>query len=254
MKYYVQNIEKSNHYKKKKLEFDYLKEKDFKKLKEKNKDITVLGSIKLKETNNSKVDTIVVESNDCTFNFELLKEKEPNGIIGYVLVFDNTYVAISKDSIVIPLIFLLVIIGVIISFLVFYNKPNNNNSDPSTNLDFENGSEWNGEMPQNGEQSKANSESIEIPGYADLYVSEENPEIQLINPKGNTVYFVYTISEGDKVIYETKAIEPNKMVSVNLKELLSKGEHNLSFAIATYDVKNQTACNGATQDVTVTVK
>ena len=23
-----------------------------------------------------------------------------------------------------------------------------------------------------------------------------NPEIQLINPKGNTVYFVYTISEG----------------------------------------------------------
>ena len=67
-------------------------------------------------------------------------------------------------------------------------------------------------------------------------------------------YFVYTISEGDKVIYETKAIEPNKMVSVNLKELLSKGEHNLSFAIATYDVKNQTACNGATQDVTVTVK
>ena len=44
------------------------------------------------------------------------------------------------------------------------------------------------------------------------------------------------------------------LILVNLKELLSKGEHNLSFAIATYDVKNQTACNGATQDVTVTVK
>ena len=51
MKYYVQNIKKGNHYKKNKIEFDYLKEKDFKKLKEENNEVTVLGSIKLKETN-----------------------------------------------------------------------------------------------------------------------------------------------------------------------------------------------------------
>lgn len=255
MKYYVQNIKKGNHYKKNKIEFDYLKEKDFKKLKEENNEVTILGSIKLKETNNSKVDTIVIESNDCTFSFELLKDKEPSNILGYVLVFDNTYVAITKNNILIPIILLFVLIGVIITCLVMFNKPNKNEDiTPTENLEIEQGSEWDGEMPQNGEQSKANAESIEIPGYADLYVSTESPEIQLINPEGNTVYFVYTISEGDNVIYETKAIEPNKMVSVNLKELLSNGEHNLSFAISTYDVTTQTACNGATQDVTVTVQ
>ena len=134
MKYYVQNIKKGNHYKKNKIEFDYLKEKDFKELKEENNEVTVLGSIKLKETNNSKVDTIVIESNDCTFNFELLKDKEPSNILGYVLVFDNTYVAITKNNILIPIILLFALIGVIIACLVMFNKPNKNeDTTPSEN-------------------------------------------------------------------------------------------------------------------------
>jgi hypothetical protein len=59
---------------------------------------------------------------------------------------------------------------------------------------------------------------------------------------------------GDEILYETKAIEPNKMVSLNIKDLLDVGEYNLSFVISTYDVETQTPCNGATQEVTVTVR
>ena len=44
------------------------------------------------------------------------------------------------------------------------------------------------------------------------------------------------------------------MISLNLKEILDVGEHKLSFVISTYDIETQMACNGATQDVTVTVR
>ena len=109
-------------------------------------------------------------------------------------------------------------------------------------------------MPSNGQQSEGSSESIEIPGYSNLYVSSESPEILLINPDENTVYFVYTISKDNEVIYETKAIAPNKTISVNFKELLPVGEHDLTFQISTYDIETQAPCNGATQKVSMTIQ
>lgn len=122
-------------------------------------------------------------------------------------------------------------------------------------LEIADGQEWNGKLPQNGEQSRASSESIEIPGYAEMYLDKDNKEILLINPKGNTVYFVYTVNdESGNKIYETKAIEPNKAVSVNLYDELKVGEHKLSFVIATYDIETKAPCNGATQEVTVIIK
>ena len=121
-----------------------------------------------------------------------------------------------------------------------------------TDLQIANGQEWDGNLPQNGEQTTASAESIEIPGYAEMHLSAENKEIQLINPKDNTVYFVYTIKDDDdNVIYESQAIEPNKMISVNLYDLLEVGEHKLFFAISTYDIETKAPCNGATQEVAV---
>lgn len=250
MKYYIQAINNGVHYKKDKLEFDYLKPKKIKELKEKNTNIKIIGSIKLKETNKNNVDTLIIQSNNCTFTFEIENEIATKNVLGYVLVSDNTYIAITKNNILLPI----VVVGLIIIGSLVYVNQRNNIVEISNNLEFEEGSDWDGNMPSNGEQSKANSESIEIPGYAELYVSSENPEIQLINPENNTVYFIYTIKENNKIIYETKAIEPNKMISLNLKEILEVGEHNLSFVISTYDIETQAPCNGATQDVKVTVK
>lgn len=259
MKYIAQTIADASHYTKDKLEFDYLKPKDFDALKETDGDIKSIGYIKFKETNDNSVDTVEIESNYCTFKYELLKDKAPKAK-GYIKVGDKEYVAFTKGGLLIPILIALGVIVIIGGVVVFLNKGNGeddvaaNPVNDSVNLEFENGSDWDGSMPQNGEQSQASAESIEIPGYANLYVSTSNPEIQLINPEGNTVYFIYTIMNGDETLYETKAIEPNKMVSLNIKDLLDVGEYNLSFVISTYDVETQTPCNGATQEVTVTVR
>lgn len=39
-----------------------------------------------------------------------------------------------------------------------------------------------------------------------------------------------------------------------MNELLSKGEHNLTFIISSFDIKTKAPCNGATQSVALTVK
>lgn len=250
--YHIQKLDiKTKHYKNKKLEFDYIQSNDFEKI----DSPSVIGEIKLSTiSENEDLDRVIIESNDKTFTFELMNKKSnENNILGYIKVEENTYVAILKQSIIVPIILIVIFLGIIIGLLYNVFKPTSTTED-TPNLEFEQGDDWDGNMPSNGEQSEVNTESIEIPGYAELYISSENPEIQLINPEGNTVYFIYTIKENDVVIYETKAIEPNKMISLNLQELLEVGEHNLSFVISTYDVETQAACNGATQDVKVTVR
>lgn len=260
MKYYVQEIKGGKTYNKNDIKFDYLTPNDFKDVQGKT-NAKVVGSIHLKETNKNNVDVVIVDSNNKTFQFEVENDTSTSGVMGYILVYDNTYIAIKKNS---PFLFLLLGIAAIciIIAIVMFVKPTNQgdvNTDTTVlepvDLDIANAQDWNGELPQNGEQSVANSESIEIPGYAELHLNSENKEIQLINPEFNTVYFVYTIKdENDNVIYESQAIEPNKMISANLYDLLDAGEHKLFFAISTYDIDSRTPCNGATQEVSVEVK
>ena len=58
----------------------------------------------------------------------------------------------------------------------------------------------------------------------------------------------------EEIIYETKAFKPNKMIRVNLKELLPVGKYQLKFMIQTFDVHTKESCNGATQKVDVLVE
>ena len=253
--YYVQKPESNaTHYKKKHLEFDYIKANDFKEI-ERNTNPNILGIIKLTTpVENCNADKVIIESNNQTYTYKLHYQNciSCNCLVGYLKVDDNTYIAILKQSILIPILLTFSGMAILIGLLYTCINPPQPISNTSS-LEFEQGSDWDGNMPQNGKQSKANTDSIEIPGYANLYVSSENPNIQLINPTGNTVYFVYTLLENDTTIYESKAIEPDKMINVNLKELLPIGTHTISFKISTYDVETQAACNGATQEVTITV-
>lgn len=255
--YYVQKLQLNQNktYKKEKIIFDYITPDNFKDILS-SANPSVIGSIKLSTIKQTKnVDKVIIESNNETFAYQLIHNNDTNkyhNIIGYVLVADNTYVAVIKKSVIVPILLCIAFIGIIIGLLWTLFKPTPATSD-TPSLEFEQGSDWDGNMPQNGEQSKANSESIEIPGYSKLYVSSESPTIQLINPTGNTVYFVYTILENDSIVYESKAIEPSKMIYANLKELLPVGTHDVTFKISTYDTETQAACNGATQEVQVTI-
>lgn len=101
---------------------------------------------------------------------------------------------------------------------------------------------------------EAYTESITIPGYSDWTITKKSPSVRLKNPEDNTVYMVYTISENDNIIYKTKAIKPGNMIELNLKELLSVGEHDLSIQIETYDITTEESCNGSTQTIKCEVK
>ena len=147
-------------------------------------------------------------------------------------------------------ILLLLIIGLIV-YLFVIRKPA---ADSQAGLVVADGEDWDGSMPINGKNSEANVDSIEIPGYSDLYASKANPDIMLINPVNNTVYMVYTIMDGDKEIFKTDAILPGKAVKAPLGTLLDLGSHDLTFGISCYDVDTQAACNGANQSVKVTIE
>lgn len=124
------------------------------------------------------------------------------------------------------------------------------------NLDVEKNLYDAGDLPVNGETSNVSEEKIDIPGYAKLTVDKDVPYISLMNLDTNTVYFVYSIYEEDRLLLKTDAIPPAKQIDTNFYELLggNKGKHNLLFVIETYDLNTFKQCNGASQDVVVTVE
>ena len=254
MKYYIQEMEDARQYDKNDISFMYLAPNDFKNTQGKT-NAKIIGSIHLKETNKNNVDVLVVESHDRTFTFEVEKDTSTSRVMEYVLVCDNTYIAVKKSSPILPILLGFVavcIIGAGICFTLNGRTSELSEEITPTELDIADGREWDGTLPQNGKQSTANSESIEIPGYAEMHLDAEQKEIQLINPENNTVYFVYTIKDDtDNILYESQAIEPNKMIPVNLYDLIDIGEHKLFFSISTYDIDTQAPCNGATQEVLV---
>ena len=85
-------------------------------------------------------------------------------------------------------------------------------------------------------------------------MNEEQPEIELINPDTNTVFFKYKLYNNNEMVLETDAIKPGEVIRENLVSLLGTGEHKIRMDIYTYDITSQLECNGATQDISVTIK
>ena len=102
---------------------------------------------------------------------------------------------------------------------------------------------------------QAQTDSIKIPGLMSSYtLTEDNKELYLINPDGNTVYFKYSITEDDEQIYETDYIEPNKMERADLWGILDSGEHTLKVSISTIDIDTRESCNSAALETKVIIK
>lgn len=178
---------------------------------------------------------------------------KPALIKGYANVGDNNYLTVAKSPLFIIILLILLLLCGCLGIGSFLIKNNPAPTTPHENLAIADGQDWDGELAK-GEESEAIAEQTEIPGYANLFVSKESPNINLINPTENTVYFKYIISENDKVLYETDLIKPDKMLTANLYDILTDGEHVLSFQINTYDIETQDACNGATQTVNIIKK
>lgn len=115
---------------------------------------------------------------------------------------------------------------------------------------------WNGELPTSP-GLETGQEEIELIGYDKLTVSENSRFVNLINPKGNTVYFKYSVKANGVEVYNTELIPPNMYIPWNAYSTLTQmglsGEVNIEFNITTFDINSYAPCNPATIKTTITI-
>lgn len=180
-------------------------------------------------------------------------EKKIESCIGYISVGNHCYFKVIRPKKV--FVSLAALVTVILLFgLIFFCPLKNDESPPSDEVlpteEEEETYDWDGELPSNenivGTQDTG---SIEIPGYSEVYVTDEETEIELINPTDNTVSFVYMITFNGGVIYQSNEILPGKYIPWDPTEYFSKGTYTITFSISTYETDTKTPCNGALQSV-----
>ncbi len=124
------------------------------------------------------------------------------------------------------------------------------NNDKRKDLDFEDDQP----ISDINKSQSENQDSITIPGYGDLVLTEKSPNVAFSNPAENTVYLIYTFTNADtgEQIAQTKAIKPGNQAVLNLRDLLNTRETKVTVAISTYDINTQVECNGAVQTINIT--
>ena len=82
-------------------------------------------------------------------------------------------------------------------------------------------------------------EYFELVGFGQLEINNDNPNLNLINPSGNSVYLCFDVIYNDDVLYSTKLIEPGKMEQFNIYSYLDAGEYTIDYKINVYDLNSQ---------------
>lgn len=111
MNYSVYNIENTNAriYKKNHYQFDYIESDSFEKM-QNSSNLSVIGCIKLKEIEKKDAtDTVVISCGIEDHYFKLMPPDKmrrfiKRHLIGYIMVAKDTYVAVYKHSILMPLL------------------------------------------------------------------------------------------------------------------------------------------------------
>lgn len=115
---------------------------------------------------------------------------------------------------------------------------------------------WDGELPTSP-SSENEQEEIELIGYDYLTVSDSSRFVNLINPKGNTVYFKYSVKANGTEVFNTGLIPPNMYIPWNAYSTLTQmglsREVNIEFNILTFDINSYAPCNPATIKTTITI-
>ncbi len=181
------------------------------------------------------------------------RERGLESCIGYISVGNHCYFKVIRPKKVLVSL-AAIVTAILLLGLIFFCPLKNDESTPSDEVlptEEEEGTyDWDGELPSNGDIADTQDMgSIEIPGYSEVYVTDEETEIELINPTDNTVSFVYTITFNGEVIYQSDEILPGKYLCWNPKEYFEEGTYTLTFSISTYETDTKTPCNGALQSV-----
>lgn len=150
------------------------------------------------------------------------------------------------------IIIAVVLIVLTICFVFLLNKCTGESPD-NVMLPAASGEPWDRENVNGNGNSEEGQAYISIPGYSKLFASQEKPDISLVNPSENTVYFQYAIYEGGQLIHETELIEPGDMLRWDAYSVFESGEYAIEIKILTYDLDSQAGCNGATMPATLHV-
>lgn len=253
-------------YRKRELYFSYYTPEHFDELK-----VEPFGEINLKKVysgdisnKNNKVDLVLLKDrkNEHSKYFEIkdLKKQHEKTAIGYICVTargENQYIRVMDDNGI--LFFLLLIAGAVLiaglSVAVLSNRGRNTEiTETKPTLEYADGKDWDGTLPERYQEEIDYQEGIEIAGYTNLLVTTDHQSIDLINTDKNTVYQQYKIYLEDKELFDSKLIAPGKQVAWNAYEVLESGNYMLNFEISTYDVETQAPCNGLTQSVSLEVR
>ena len=234
------------------------KDKKTKKSKRKNKNKSKKEIVGILNADYSEkfIEKHQLESADSVKSFNIYKENNTK-CIGYAWVGDKNYVRLCKRNyFFIIFIILLILAGIILGVHSCVNGTNPLKPIANTE-DYQ---------KEDSDIQNAAPEQTTFRGFDKLYVEKANPNITLDNPKGNTVYFKYSIylddtNSGsvdlskDKPIYETRWIAPGKMEKADLYSVLEKGTHTLFMIVETRDIDTKEECVGTTfSDVSILAK
>jgi len=268
--YNAQTIDENGKlYKNKNVHFNFYESKYFEKNIKNNDEIVIVGEVNLnkkyKYDDKKSIAELSLErnvSNDTVDErpFLVNVHKLSNASsVGYIYIGDNQYVKIVKSTSILPIILGGIGIGLIAAIVYLSSTgdtppPVTENNTPKFEIDND-VNDWDGDLTQNQIDQIKEQENTVIPGYMNLYVSDQYPLIKLSNPEENTVYFRYLIynTKNDELLIETALIPNGKVKEVDFNALLSKGVHTLKFVIECYDLETQAKCNGANQIVSITV-
>lgn len=190
-----------------------------------------------------------------------LYEAKNHRCYGYAEVGENEYVRLIKRN---P--FFIILIGLLCLGLLFGTAFLIKDDLPDL-LDIDQTVDYDGEK-NHGEEGQIIEENYEIPYVPYVKLTKDEPTLYLINPDGNTVYFMYTLyidengngtiesneavdkNGNSKAIYQTKLIPPGRMIGADLYSILGKGEHKIVQKISTYNYApgekdDQLPCNGS---------
>ena len=94
--------------------------------------------------------------------------------------------------------------------------------------------------------------TTDIPLYVSFDLTKSESKINLSNPEGNTVDFVYEVYNGEKLLFSTDKIAPGNQKTVDIGGYLETGEHDLLFKIRCF--LNGTEVNGTEEPVKVVLQ
>lgn len=108
--------------------------------------------------------------------------------------------------------------------------------------------------------NNSSSESISIPGYADVVLpsGQKNVQMVLLNPQGNPCYFRFTLTlkESGEQIYVSGLVPPGQAITdLRLSRPLEKGKYTMCVVIECFSLdESHTPMNGANVETDLTVQ